>query len=134
MRKMSKTQIVDGARDYRLMTRQVVDAILSMPEYCRFTKGIFGWIGFETKWIEFENIERTSGITKWSFSKLVFYALDGIAAFSSAPLIAVSLFGIVSMLLSLLLIIVIIVRKIIYDDPVAGWPSLVCFILFTSSL
>ncbi len=134
IRKLSGLQIVDGARDFRIINKQMLDAILSIKESNRFSKGLFPWVGFKTKWIEFENIERTSGITKWSFSKLMFYALDGIAAFSSAPLIAVSIFGIISMLLSLLLIIVIIVRKIIYDDPVAGWPSLVCFILFTSSL
>ncbi len=134
IRRLSGLQIVDGARDYRMITRQMLDAILSLKESNRFSKGLFPWIGFKTKWLEYENMERTLGSTKWSFSKLVFYALDGIVAFSSVPLIAVSIFGIISMLLSLLLMAFVIIRKIIYDDPVAGWPSLVCLILFTSSI
>ena len=94
MRKISKTEIVDGARDYRLMTRQVTDAILSMREYNRFSKGIFGWVGYQTKWIEYENVQRVAGETKWSFWKLFLYSLDGIMAFSTVPLSMASLFGI----------------------------------------
>ena len=128
MHKISKTDIVDGARDYRLMTRQVADAILSMGEYNRFTKGIFGWVGYETKWLEYENIERTKGETKWSFWKLFLYSLDGIMAFSTAPLAISSFFGILFCVMAFLLIIVTIVRKSLFGDPVSGWPSLVCII------
>jgi len=128
MHKISKTDIVDGARDYRLMTRQVADAILSMGEYNRFTKGIFGWVGYETKWLEYENIERTRGETKWSFWKLFLYSLDGIMAFSTAPLAISSFFGILFCVMAFLLIIVTIVRKSLFGDPVSGWPSLVCII------
>ncbi|MDD2969127.1 MAG: glycosyltransferase family 2 protein [Lachnospiraceae bacterium] len=128
MHKISKTDIVDGARDYRLMTRQVADAILSMGEYNRFTKGIFGWVGYETKWLEYENIERTRGETKWSFWKLFLYSLDGIMAFSTAPLAISSFFGMLFCVLAFLLIIVTIVRKALFGDPVSGWPSLVCII------
>ena len=128
MHKISKTEIVDGARDYRLMTKQVADAILSLGEYNRFTKGIFGWVGYKTKWLEYENIERTRGETKWSFWKLFLYSLDGIMAFSTAPLAISSFFGIVFCFLAFLLIIVTIVRKAVYGDPVSGWPSLVCII------
>ena len=128
MHKISKTDIVDGARDYRLMTRQVADAILSLGEYNRFTKGIFGWVGYETKWLEYENIERTRGETKWSFWKLFLYSLDGIMAFSTAPLAISSFFGILFCVMAFLLIIVTIVRKSLFGDPVSGWPSLVCII------
>lgn len=128
MRHISKTEIVDGARDYRLMTRQVVDAILSMSEYNRFTKGIFGWVGFETKWLEYKNVERVKGETKWSFWKLLMYSLDGIMAFSTAPLAIASVFGILFCLLAFLLIIFIIVRTAIFGDPVSGWPSMVCIL------
>ena len=100
--KMSKTEIVDGARDYRLMTRQFVDAILSLEEYNRFSKGIFGWVGFKTKWLEFENIERKKGETKWSFWKLFLYALDGIVAFSTAPLAMASVFGVLFCFIALI--------------------------------
>jgi glycosyltransferase involved in cell wall biosynthesis len=100
MKKISKTEMMDGARDYRLMTRQMVDAILSMQEYNRFTKGIFGWVGFETKWIEYENVERAAGETKWSFWKLFLYSLDGIAAFSTAPLMFASVAGVVFCLIA----------------------------------
>lgn len=128
MHKISKTEIVDGARDYRLMTKQVADAILSLGEYNRFTKGIFGWVGYKTKWLEYENIERTRGETKWSFWKLFLYSMDGIMAFSTAPLAISSFFGIVFCFLAFLLIIVTIFRKAVYGDPVSGWPSLVCII------
>jgi len=128
MGKISKTEIVDGARDYRIMTRQMVDAILSMGEYNRFTKGIYGWVGFSTKWFEYENVERVAGETKWSFWKLLLYSLEGIVAFSTAPLAIASFFGILCMLFAFLLIIFIIVRTSIFGDPTSGWPSMVCII------
>lgn len=124
--KISNVDIVDGARDYRLMTAQMKDAILSMPEYNRFSKGIFGWVGFKTKWLEYENVERVAGETKWNFWKLFLYSLEGILAFSTAPLVLASVFGILFCVLSFAIIIFIIVRTIAFGDPVAGWPSLVC--------
>ncbi len=130
MRKISKTEIVDGARDYRLMTRQVADAILSMREYNRFSKGIFGWVGYRTKWLEYENVERIAGETKWSFWKLFLYSLDGIMAFSTVPLSIASIFGILFCVLAFVFVIFIFVRALLYGDPVAGWPSMVCIILF----
>lgn len=134
MKKISKTEMMDGARDYRLMTRQMVDAILSMQEYNRFTKGIFGWVGFKTKWLEYENVERAKGETKWNFWKLLIYSFDGITAFSTAPLMLASLVGVFFCLIAFLMIIFIIVRKLIFGDPVSGWPSLVCIILMTSGV
>lgn len=134
MKKISKTEIMDGARDYRLMTRQMVDAILSMQEYNRFTKGIFGWVGFNTKWLEFENVERARGETKWNFWKLFLYSLDGITAFSTVPLMLASVVGVLFCLLAFIMIIFIIVRKLIFGDPVSGWPSMVCIILMTSGV
>ena len=132
--RMSKTEIVDGARDYRLMNRQFVDAVLSMGEYNRFSKGIFGWVGFKNKWIEFENVERQKGETKWSFWKLFLYALDGIVAFSTAPLAIASFMGVLFCLLAFIFIIFIIVRKLMFGDPTSGWPSLVCIISFVSGV
>lgn len=134
MKKISKTEIMDGARDYRLMTRQMVDAILSMKEYNRFTKGIFGWVGFRTKWLEYENVERAKGETKWNFWKLLLYSFDGIMAFSTAPLMLASLMGVIFCVLAFVMIAFIIVRKMIFGDPVSGWPSLVCIILMTSGV
>lgn len=134
MKRISKTEIMDGARDYRLMTRQMVDAILSMPEYNRFTKGIFGWVGFETKWIEYENVERVKGETKWNFWKLFLYSLEGITAFSTVPLMFASLMGVIFCLLAFAMIIFTIVRKLIFGDPVSGWPSLVCIISLASGV
>jgi glycosyltransferase involved in cell wall biosynthesis len=134
MKKISRTEIVDGARDYRLMTRQVADAILSMGEYNRFTKGIYGWVGFKTKWLEYENVERAKGETKWSFWKLLLYSVEGITAFSTAPLSIAAFVGALFCLLAFAMIIFIIVRKLIFDDPVSGWPSLVCIILMTSGV
>lgn len=128
MDKISKTEIVDGARDYRIMTRQMVDAILSMSEYNRFTKGIYGWVGFKTKWFEYENVERVAGETKWSFWKLFLYSLEGVIGFSTAPLVIASFFGIFCMVFAFIMIIFIIVRKCLYGDPTSGWPSLVCII------
>ncbi len=132
--KMSKTEVVDGARDYRLMNRKMVDSILKVTEYNRFSKGIFSWVGFKTKWIAYDNIERAAGKTKWNFWKLLVYSLDGITAFSTAPLVISTLAGIFFCLLSFLMIIFIIVRTCIYGDPVAGWPSMICVILFVSGV
>lgn len=126
--KMSDADIVDGARDFRFMKRSMVDAILSMEEYNRFSKGIFGWVGYKTKWLEYENVERVSGETKWSFWKLFRYALEGIIAFSTTPLSIVSVIGVVICFLSFILLVVIIIRALLVGDPVAGWPSLVCII------
>lgn len=134
MKKISKTEIMDGARDYRLMTRQMVDAILSMQEYNRFTKGIFGWVGFNTKWLEYENVERARGETKWNFWKLFIYSLDGITAFSTMPLMLASVVGVLFCLLAFAMIVFIIVRKMVFGDPVAGWPSMVCIMLFLSGV
>ena len=134
MKKISRTEIMDGARDYRLMTRQVVDAILSMGEYNRFSKGIFGWVGFQTKWLEFENIERKKGETKWSFWKLFLYSIDGITAFSTAPLAFAAFMGVLFCLAAFALIIFTIVRKAIFGDPTSGWPSLVCIISLISGV
>ncbi len=134
MKKISRTEIMDGARDYRLMTRQMVDAILSMQEYNRFTKGIFGWVGFRTKWLEYENIERAKGETKWNFWKLFIYSLDGITAFSTVPLMLASVVGVVFCVLAFVMILFIIIRKLLFGDPVSGWPSLVCIILMTSGV
>lgn len=134
MKRISKTEIMDGARDYRLMTRQMVDAILAMKEYNRFTKGIFGWVGFRTKWLEYENVERAKGETKWNFWKLFLYSLDGITAFSTVPLMLASVVGVLFCIVAFLMIVFIIVRKLIFGDPVSGWPSLVCIILMTSGV
>lgn len=134
MNKISKTEIVDGARDYRLMSRQVVDAILAMTEYNRFTKGIFGWVGYETKWLEYENIERRKGETKWSFWKLFAYSLEGITAFSTVPLTIAALIGALFCLLAFVMIIIIIVKTLIFGDPTSGWPSLVCIIMMVSGV
>lgn len=134
MRKISKTEIVDGARDYRLMTRQVVDALLTMKEYNRFTKGIFGWVGFDTKWLEFDNIERKKGETKWSFWKLFIYSIEGITSFSTVPLAFASFMGVLFCVLAFALIIFTIVRKVIFGDPTSGWPSLVCIISLISGV
>ncbi len=134
MKKISKTEIVDGARDYRMMTRQMVDAILSMGEYNRFIKGIYGWVGFRTKWLEYENVERAKGETKWSFWKLFLYSIEGITAFSTVPLSIAAFVGALFCLLAFVMIIFIIVRKMIFGDPVSGWPSLVCIILMTSGV
>lgn len=134
MNRISETEIVDGARDFRLMTRQVVDAILAMPEYNRFTKGIFGWVGFKTKWLEFENVERKKGETKWSFWKLFIYSLEGITSFSTAPLAFAAFMGVFFCLFSFALIIFTVVRKALFGDPTSGWPSLVCIISLISGV
>lgn len=132
--KISDADIVDGARDFRMMKRDMVNAILSMPEYNRFTKGIFGWVGFKTKWIEFENVERAAGETKWSFWKLFRYALEGIIAFSTVPLTIVSLIGVVVCIIAFLFLLFVVIRAVIFGDPVAGWPSLICVISCLSGI
>lgn len=132
--KMSDADIVDGARDFQMMSRKVVEAILSMGEYNRFSKGIFGWIGFKKKWLEYENIERVAGETKWSFWKLFLYAIEGIIAFSTTPLVISSVFGLLFCVLAFVMIVVIIVRTLVFGDPTAGWPSLVCIMLLLSGI
>ena len=132
--KMSKTEMVDGARDFRLMTRQMVNAILSLKEYNRYSKGLFSYVGFKTKWLEYKNVERVAGETKWSFGKLLIYAIEGIVGFSTIPLIISAIIGILFFILAFIMIVVIIIRTLIWSDPVSGWPSLVCIILFVSGI
>jgi glycosyltransferase involved in cell wall biosynthesis len=134
MKKITDTEIVDGVRDFRLMNRKYLEALLSLPERNRFSKGIFPWLGFKTKWFEYENIKRTAGKTKWSFWKLFIYSLDGIIAFSSKPLSIASVMGILLFIASLLFIAFIIIRKIVWGDPVSGWASTTCIILFCSGI
>ncbi len=132
--RFSETEIVDGARDFRLMKREVVNAILRVTEYNRFSKGIFSWVGFKTKWIEFDNVERKYGETKWSFWSLFRYALDGIVAYSTMPLTAVSILGVILFFIAIVMIVFIIVRKLLFGDPTSGWPSMVCILLTVSGL
>ena len=132
--RMSKVEMVDGARDYRLMTRQMVDAIISLKEYNRYSKGLFSFVGFKTKWLEYENVERVAGETKWSFWKLFKYAIEGIVAFTTAPLALASIIGILLFLISVIAIIVIIIKTLIFGDPVGGWPSLACIVLCVSGI
>ena len=131
---ISKTEIVDGARDYRLMKRKMVQAVLEMSEYNRFSKGIFGWVGFRTKWLQYDNIERSAGKTKWSMWKLFKYSVEGITGFSVAPLSLASVVGVLFCLLSFIMIAVIIVRTLVWGDPVSGWPSLACIIFMVSGV
>ncbi len=131
---ISDADIVDGARDFRLMKRSMVDAIVQMSEYNRFSKGIFGWIGFRTYWMPYENVERIAGETKWNFWKLFAYSLDGIVNFSQVPLTMVSLSGLFITFISVIMIFFVIIRKVIYGDPVAGWASLVCIIVFLGGI
>ncbi len=132
--KMSNVEMVDGARDYRLMTRQVVDSIISMQEYNRFSKGLFSFVGYKTKWLEYENVERVAGETKWSFWKLFKYAIEGITAFSTTPLIMSSVIGLLFCFISFLLIVLIIVKTLVFGDPTSGWPSMICIIFFVSGI
>ena len=132
--KISKIEMVDGARDYRLMTRQMVNSILQLKEYNRYSKGLFQFVGFNTKWLEYENIERVAGETKWSFWNLFIYALEGITAFSTAPLAISSITGIIFCIISFILILIIIVKTLVFGDPTSGWPSLVCIIFFVSGI
>ena len=134
MGKLSDVPVVDGARDFRLMTRKYKDAVLSLLERNRFTKGIFPWVGFKTKWFAYENVERVAGKTKWSFWKLFLYSIDGIIGFSTKPLAFSAVAGILSLAVSFVLIILIAVRRLVFGDPVQGWASLVCFITFFSGL
>ena len=134
MGKISKTEIVDGARDFRMMTRQMVDAIVSLKECNRFSKGIFSWVGFNTKWLEFENRERVSGTTKWSFWGLLLYAIDGFVAFSTAPLAIASVIGIVFCLIAFIGVCFVFVRALCFGDKVAGWPSMVCIMCFIAGI
>lgn len=134
MGKISSSEVVDGARDFQLMNRKVVNAILAMGEYNRFSKGIFGWVGFKKKWLEYENVERAAGETKWSFWKLFVYALDGIVAFSTAPLVIASFMGMLFCLIAFIAIIFIIIRTVIFGDPTSGWPSMVCIIMLVSGI
>ena len=132
--KMSKVEMVDGARDYRLMTRQVVDSILSLKEYNRYSKGLFSFVGFNTKWLEYENVQRVVGETKWSFWKLFKYAIEGIVAFTTTPLSIAAFMGVVMCLIAFIGIIVIIVKTLAFGDPTGGWPSMVCILLFVSGI
>lgn len=131
---ISDTDIEDGARDFRMMSRKMVDAIVSMGEYNRFSKGIFGWIGFKTKWIPFENVERVAGTTKWSFWKLFKYSLSGIVNFSEVPLMIASVAGLICCFIALIGVMVIVIRRLIFGDPVAGWASLASIIVFLGGL
>lgn len=132
--KISKTEMVPGARDFRLMTRQMVDAIISMREYNRYSKGLFSFVGFNTKWIEFELEERVAGDTKWNFWKLFAYAIEGIVAFSTVPLVFAALLGIIFCFIAFILIIFIILKTLIWGDPVGGWPSMVCIMFFVGGI
>lgn len=132
--KMSKTEIVDGARDFRLMTRQMTQAVLRVQEYNRFSKGIFSWVGFSTKWFEYENVARVAGETKWSFWKLFVYSIDGITAFSTVPLSAAAFAGVAFCAIALLALLFVFLRALIFGDPVSGWPSMVCIILLVSGV
>ena len=132
--RMSKVEMVDGARDYRLMTRQVVDSILEMKEYNRYSKGLFSYVGFNTKWLEYENVKRVAGETKWSFWKLFIYAIEGIVSFTTAPLTIATLIGFIFCIIAFIMIIVIIVKTLVYGDPTAGWPSLACIIFMVSGI
>lgn len=134
MNRMSKTEVVDGARDFQMMNRKVVNAILEMGEYNRFSKGIFGWVGFKKKWLEYENVERAAGETKWNFWSLLVYALDGILAFSTTPLVWASILGLIICIVAAALIGFIVIKTIIFGDPTSGWPSLACLILLLSGV
>lgn len=129
MNKISQTELVDGAQDYRMMTRQFVDSLLELSEYNRFSKGLFGWVGYKTKWLPHENTERVAGETKWSFWNLLKYSIDGIVAFSTAPLAIAMVIGILFACLAFIMVIFIVIRTLIFGDPVAGWPTLACLIL-----
>ncbi len=132
--KMSKVEMVDGARDYRLMTRQMVNSIIDMKEYNRYSKGLFSFVGYNTKWLEYENVERVAGETKWSFWKLFIYAIDGICAFSTVPLVASAVIGVVFCIISFIMILVIIFKTLAFGDPVSGWPSMVCIMFMVSGI
>ena len=132
--KISKTEMVPGARDFRLMTRQMIDAILSMKEYNRYSKGLFSFVGFDTKWIEFEIEDRQAGSSKFNFWKLFSYAIEGIVAFSTAPLVFAALVGVIFCIIAFIMIIVIITKTLVWGDPVGGWPSMICIMAFLSGI
>lgn len=132
--KISDADIVDGARDFRLMKREMVDAIIAMSEYNRFSKGIFGWIGFRTYWLPYENVERVAGESKWSFWRLFKYAIDGIINFSQASLSIASWFGMFMTGISFIMLLAIVIRRIAFGDPVAGWASTICVIIFIGGI
>lgn len=132
--KVSELKLVDGARDYRIMTRQSVDALLELKEYNRFSKGLFNWIGFNTKWISYENIERTTGETSWSFWGLFRYSIEGIVAFTTAPLTISTLLGITFSIIAFLIIIILLIRHFLFSDPVQGWTSTICIILLLGGI
>jgi glycosyltransferase involved in cell wall biosynthesis len=131
---VSRTKMVEGATDFAMMTRQVVKAILNMPEYNRFSKGIYSWVGFETKWLPYQNVERSAGATKWSFRNLFFYSIDGVVSFSTAPLAISSILGALLCLAALVIICIVIIKTILYGDPVAGFPTLICAICFIGGI
>ena len=132
--RISDAQIVDGARDFRMMDRRMLDAIISMCEYNRFSKGIFGWVGFKTYWLDFENVERVAGKTSWSFWGLTKYAIDGIINFSNVPLDIASYFGLFMTFVAFLMLMFIVIRKWLFGDPVAGWASTMCVIIFIGGI
>lgn len=134
MKHISKADIVDGARDFRMMSRNFADAVLEMGEYNRFSKGLFGWVGFRTKWLEYENVERAAGETKWSFWKLLLYSIDGIVAFSTMPLSIAAFLGIMICSLSAAAILFIIIRQVLYGGSAFGWPSMACIVMFLGGI
>lgn len=134
MNRISKADIVDGARDFRMMNRAFSDALLKMGEYNRFSKGLFGWVGFETKWLEYENVERVAGETKWSFWKLFLYSIDGIVAFSTMPLSIAAFLGVMMCVIAAFAIVFVIVRQLLYGGSAFGWPSMVCIIIFLGGI
>ncbi|MDO5569193.1 MAG: glycosyltransferase family 2 protein [bacterium] len=132
--RISDTEIVTGARDYRLMTRQMVNAVLEVSEYNRFSKGIFGWVGFKTKWLDYKNVERVAGTSNIKFSKLIVYAIEGIVSFSTAPLIFSAILGMLFCLIAFIMIIVIVIKTVAFGDPTSGWPSLACIVFLVSGV
>lgn len=132
--KISKTEMVDGARDYRLMTRQMLNAIVNMKEYNRYSKGLFSFVGFNTKWLEYENVERVAGETHWSFWKLFKYAIEGITAFSTVPLVISSVIGMIFFFISIIAIIYIVINTLLYGNPTSGWPSMICIIFMVTGI
>ena len=132
--KLSKVEMVDGARDFRLINRRMADAILSMKEYNRYSKGIFSFVGFKTKWLEYENIERVAGKSKWNFWKLFKYAIEGIVGYSTFPLVVSAFIGLFFCLISFIMIIIIVLKTLLYGDPVSGWPSMMCAIFLVGGI
>jgi len=132
--RISKTKLAEGATDFSMMTRQVAEAVLTLPEYNRFSKGIYSWVGFRTKWLPYKNVERVAGSTKWSFWKLFLYSLDGIISFSTAPLAIASVSGIFLFLVAIIIICYVVIKTLLYGDPVAGFPTLICAICFIGGI